>query len=506
MRIFADISTGLASYQQWDDSSVIWDLFDLRPLASSGLQTYLNLTLSRCVQWFQADGGSIFLQDSSKTFRLRAKSGTLRDVPDHASFKLGEGIAGVVAESGTPRIVGDPSHHPEFPQSRFTVEIGSAIVIPLVNGQDEPLGVLNLSRAKGKTPFQPTEMEHVAALASTIAMAVNNAELVEELVQRVEEKNKANEKLNALLDSVGGPVFLLDSQARKALNRDAVQLELSGGFTDSLQEFMTACTDHEGQKTFFDTSSQMTWAAITKRLSFGSYVLALTDITELEEKNKELARTQRLAEIGQMTASIAHEIRNPLTGIMSAAQMLGSSPELLDEFLPMIVEESARLNRLCESFLNFARPLTLQCSKFPLVNLIDRVVAVEQSRAIDRGVELVHSGDSSLLVYGDYERLLQVLLNLVRNGVDACSPGGQVSIELRGGKLRVKDTGKGIPADQVQQVFSPFFTTKSHGTGLGLSLSKKIADAHGIDLNVESIPGQGSEFILDLRNMIRGAA
>jgi signal transduction histidine kinase len=216
-------------------------------------------------------------------------------------------------------------------------------------------------------------------------------------------------------------------------------------------------------------------------------------VETLRQETAETERLRRLAEIGQMTAAVAHEIRNPLTGIRSAAQMVRENPEMADEFLAMIEEEALKLNDLCEEFLAFAKPMEIN---FQESNLAETVgTACELSRPdFDRdGVALtVETGSNVPTMNLDRRRVEQVVHNLLRNARQACKSGGHVSVRIDGTRLTVQDDGQGISAAQMDRLFSPFFTTKPDGTGLGLSNVRRIVEAHGGRVSAVSEPGKGS--------------
>jgi signal transduction histidine kinase len=221
-------------------------------------------------------------------------------------------------------------------------------------------------------------------------------------------------------------------------------------------------------------------------------------VETLRHETAETERLRRLAEIGQMTAAVAHEIRNPLTGIRSAAQMVRENPEMADEFLAMIEEEALKLNDLCEEFLAFAKPMEIN---FQESNLAETVgTACELSRPdFDRdGVVLtVETGSNVPRMNLDRRRVEQVVHNLLRNARQACTSGGHVSVRVDGTRLTVRDDGQGISAAQMDRLFSPFFTTKPDGTGLGLSNVRRIVEAHGGRVSAISEPGKGSVFTVE---------
>lgn len=212
-----------------------------------------------------------------------------------------------------------------------------------------------------------------------------------------------------------------------------------------------------------------------------------------------LARVSRLAEIGQMTAAIAHEIRNPLTGIKSAAQMISQSPDHSAEFASIVVEEVDKLNLLCEEFLEFARPMELQRKRTDIAALVKRIVRTVVPSAELGGVELVVEIASDLPILNiDPLRIEQVIRNLLQNALQACSAGGKVTLSIGRDRLTIADNGVGMSDEELDKLFTPFFTTKPKGTGLGLCNVQKIVSAHGESISVCSSLGSGSKFEITL--------
>ncbi len=228
-------------------------------------------------------------------------------------------------------------------------------------------------------------------------------------------------------------------------------------------------------------------------------------LAQLEQAEKTLRARERLASLGELSAGIAHEIRNPLGIISSSAQMLEtkSISEQDRVLLDIIQEEATRLNGLISDFLFFGRQLEPQLELCELDGLLTRQIEALQATASQRGVELtlriVKPGCRALI---DAGMIQQVVLNLILNALDATPSGGRVDVRLDGGadglKLSVRDTGCGIPVADLKRIFDPFFTTKGSGTGLGLANSYKIIHSHGGDIQVESRPGAGTVMLVTL--------
>ena len=213
---------------------------------------------------------------------------------------------------------------------------------------------------------------------------------------------------------------------------------------------------------------------------------------ELRENFEGMKRAERLYALGQLSAGLAHEIRNPLASIEGAAAVVQrerESEERRREFLDIIQKESRRLNRLLTDFLNFARPSPPDLKTVEIDGLLDSVIVLAQHAGQSGRWNLkkdIQPGLSQLEC--DPEQLKQVLLNLVMNAIQATPPGGTVVLATREGgdmvTIDVHDQGRGISEDSLDRVFDPFFTTKETGTGLGLAMAYQIVSQHGGTLTV----------------------
>jgi signal transduction histidine kinase len=245
----------------------------------------------------------------------------------------------------------------------------------------------------------------------------------------------------------------------------------------------------------------------------GNMVSALADVLreqyvryrklaeELAKTEAAFRRADRLAALGQLSAGLAHELRNPLATIRSSAEMLARNlpegNELAAEMAGFISSEVDRTNSLVTRFLDFARPLSLGKEPTDVTRTIER--AIQQVERENNTVPISRdydSGASPLPI--DSEMMERVFYNLILNAVQASEPGSTVTVRTRHGhpyaEIEVIDRGIGIPKDQTESIFNPFFTTKPTGTGLGLPIVAKIIDEHGGKLTVESEPGKGSTF------------
>jgi len=325
-----------------------------------------------------------------------------------------------------------------------------------------------------------------------------------------------------------GSIFaLLDSPSfRRALGevagrqKSSVQLEMC-------QTFATPCGNCDsvggGEKIFFVNVASL---GVAPDGDLGLLVL-VQDQTEKRKTDQEVERMRRLASIGQLAAGIAHEIRNPLTGMNISLDII--SNELTDrphvgKLVAGVVDEIDRLENIVSSMLEFSRAGMLEKSWVDLKEMLDGWFPIFQEQARRVEVEASLQMDRAILpaVHGDSEKLKQVVMNLGLNALDAAREGaGQVTVMLSLGNsrgedfavganlgivqseqpwlwLKISDSGPGMQREIIEKIYDPFFTTKNRGTGLGLSIVHNIIKEHGGHLEVESEPGKGSTFAVGL--------
>lgn len=246
------------------------------------------------------------------------------------------------------------------------------------------------------------------------------------------------------------------------------------------------------------------------------YFFVLRDIGETRLLKKKLAQSERLSSLGKLASGLAHEIRNPLSSIRGYAHYLES--KLGDDPLGagaarLLVEETERLDRVLGDLLSLARPPSLHMKHTSLSAIIRRVAMLARpdagAKKIDLRLDLPPDGSDMAEVDGD--RLLQALFNIVMNAIQVMRPGGKIVMDLdrkagdlpgeAGGerwRIRVMDDGPGMSEEVLRQIFTPYFTTRASGTGLGLPIAQKIVESHGGMLLVSSAPGHGSTFTIIL--------
>ncbi|HEV3118854.1 MAG TPA: ATP-binding protein, partial [Gemmataceae bacterium] len=226
---------------------------------------------------------------------------------------------------------------------------------------------------------------------------------------------------------------------------------------------------------------------------------------ELQESQAHVLHQEKMAAFGLLAAGIAHEVGNPLTSISSLVQMLQRREydDYTREKLSLVSGQLQRIQITLRELINFSRPASTSRDRVSLGDIVEEALNIAKyyKRTKGRGISAQVPADLPPLV-GVRDQLVQVFLNLILNAVDATENGGQITISAKAlnGVIRVQiaDNGCGIAPADAKRLFEPYFTTKRHGTGLGLFVTRKLAEEHGGSVAFESNPGEGTNFWVQL--------
>jgi two-component system sensor histidine kinase PilS (NtrC family) len=245
------------------------------------------------------------------------------------------------------------------------------------------------------------------------------------------------------------------------------------------------------------------------------HAVIFQDLTRLRAMEEQVQRSERLADLGQLAAGLAHELRNPLASMAGSIELLraGARGEEDARLMGIVLREAGRLDQLVTRFLAFTRPEPPRRGAVALEGLVDEALAVFAHDPAAARVRLVRDL-APAPAWCDADQVRQVLWNLLVNAAHAAGGregGGTVTVRCGGApdgeaRLAVEDDGPGIPPDELPRIFTPFFTTKAKGTGLGLAVVQRIVDAHGGRVAVDAPPGGGARFTVTLPGRPAAAA
>ncbi|MFQ5599193.1 MAG: nitrogen regulation protein NR(II) [Candidatus Krumholzibacteriia bacterium] len=394
------------------------------------------------------------------------------------------------------------------------------------------LGCILATDAGRDVPLSKIDLIMLETLAQNLSTVLENARLYEELKREERfRENVIGGMSNGLLSvDLEGGITLFNLAAERLSGDDAAQrhgrpsseLFLDPHGRDPLRDALEAGRGARGVEATLRTASAKTLpiqlATSLLRDEKGQVygvIGEFADLSAIKGMEAQIRHLDKLAALGRFTSSIAHEIRNPLAGITAGIQYLTKRMEG-DEatHVEFILAEVDRLNRIINDLFSAGRPLELSLQDTDLVHLVDRSVRTLQTRFEARGVECVRRVQPDLPRVGvDADRIEQVLINLIQNAIEASPRGESIEIEQRLGSsseplvesaevdsliTSVRDHGEGIPQEDRDKIFEPFYTTKARGTGLGLYVCHHIVEGHGGQIVVDSRPGEGSCFLLCL--------
>jgi signal transduction histidine kinase len=235
-------------------------------------------------------------------------------------------------------------------------------------------------------------------------------------------------------------------------------------------------------------------------------------------RERRVLEGRHVRSLEDLSAQVAHEIRNPITAAKSLVQQMGEDPTSAENvgYAKVALEELDRVERSVAHLLRYAREEDLRLAEVSLASVVDSALETLRERIDTQRVRLVREDGHDGVVRGDAEKLRRVVINLVGNALDALAEGGAAdpTVEVLAGEnlagtecwLRVRDNGPGIDARSLAQIWSPFYSSKATGTGLGLAIAKKVVEAHGGTIEAASQPGAGAEFTITLPKSHEGRA
>jgi len=398
------------------------------------------------------------------------------------------------------------------------------------------LGVIGIARPAGRDPLGPSDLSQLESIALSVAPVIENARLYQDLRRSERSRLHVLDSMASALVAVNmkGEILTFNRAAEQLLGakEDEVRGQPFGARFGAEGEALLRATLEQGREVLREETllraqdgsplpvSLTTSLLRDERRSVYGAIATFVDLTPLRRAEEHARSQDRLAALGRFTSSVAHEIRNPLTGIGAGVQYLARS--LQDdgpqrEHVAFIQSEIKRLDRIVQDLFDITHPRGLQLRVAPLEDAARRALqsleAVLAERGVQATLEVVPMTPAAPY---DADQLQQVFINLVKNAAEASPPGATVRIAIgpaprgRGRRAapgvtaRVEDHGTGIATEHLKTIFEPFFTTKPGGTGLGLYICHDIVKRHGGALTVQSEPGRGTSFVLELPLEVNG--
>ena len=404
------------------------------------------------------------------------------------------------------------------------------------------LGVLALARDSGTPPLQASDVTLLESIALSIAPMVENARLTQDLRQSERFLEHLLDSMSSGLAAVNmrGEILAFSRAAETLLGFSEAEVlgrpfgELFGSDGETL---LHAALEH-GREALREETLLRAREGVPVPVSFTTSLLrnerrnvygaiaTFTDLTPLKRAEERSRQLDRLAALGRFTSSVAHEIRNPLTGIAAGVQYLArglAEDGPAREHLAFILSEIKRLDRIVQDLFDITHPRGLQMRAVPLEDTVRRALQILMALIAERRIEVqLEVGSRVPVVPHDQDQMEQVFINLIKNAIEASPEGASLRVAVltspgsagtgavagstrrargsapAGARVCVEDHGAGIEPEHLKTIFEPFFTTKPGGTGLGLYISHDIVKRHGGALTIQSEPGQGSTFTLEL--------
>jgi len=510
------------------DLSLLYE-FSRRISSSSSLEEALDAILAIVSDLVDCDGSAIYAVDHERGLMVPTAARQARGQPHKLPQQP---LAGSNVMSWTvmerkavvsPDISGDSRFEPV---SLGDQPVRSLMSIPLMV-QDEAVGVLCVYSASPNL-YSEDDARVLSIIASQSAAIYKELEALAALTSYTDN----------ILSSIAGGVVALDRDGvvltwnraaeaivglkadrvvgrnyREVIARLPVTEADRASTVEIIEKVQTTGNTYQGYKlcyhpldgnvVYINLSASVLSDNAGKPLGL---VIIFEDVTKEIKMENEFRRMGELAAVGQLAASIAHELRNPLSSIKGAAQYLQKEYEdhaAIVEFLNIIVDEVNGLSKLTTEFLEFARPVEMEVRDVDVNAVVTRTLQLMSVHMGESGAVVVERlSDDLPTIQADEKQLEQVLRNVILNALQAMPGGGTLTINTSASgqsvELSVADTGTGIAEDKLDRIFVPFFTTKTKGTGLGLPVVQKIVENHGGHIEVASRPGEGTVFTIVL--------
>ena len=488
----------------------------------------------------------LFLRDNSKTLftpkAWRGYADTMLRNPVHD----GVGAVGVTARTKVVTAFDTRDSIPIDGESDriyrlclgFARSLGvlSFVAAPILDSQNHCLGVVVADNRGSRDPISEDQISLLSAFVNQAGIAAENANLYATTQENLQNINRLNNETDNVLQSIGACILSADAHGVvfrwNRATEETLKLPPSAFRGSRLRDIIRRIELPESEQRLFlemvsrvmssgEPITRYKWTlhpahlphmTVDLRMSRladhdmeqAGIVLTFEDLTKEVRLEEEVERMRRLADIGQLAARMAHEVRNALSPIRGAAQMMrleGDGNAGIDEWANIIVAEVDGLARLTSEMLDFARPTSLDLRTINVEEFLQNAIQSSSSILIENDALIDVEVEPGLpMISADPHLLRQVVRNVLANAVQSMINGGSLRVEAaslpsaQSVVIRFKDTGVGIPKADIERIFQPFVTTRVKGTGLGLPIVRKIVVQHGGAVEVESEVGKGTCF------------
>jgi two-component system sensor histidine kinase PilS (NtrC family) len=360
---------------------------------------------------------------------------------------------------------------------------------------------------------------HITALYLTAYLMGYLSSRLERTSKRLEEKDSDLKDLalfnEELIESLPSGLFTTDLSGTILIFNKAAEhitgvnrVHAAGKNISSLFPFITSVDETERAEGKISVGGVLRTMGLSVSASMDTagnkmgYICIFQDITELKNMEEELKHKETLAAIGELSANMAHEIRNPLASLKGSIEILKEGALTKDhgeKLMNIAINEMDRLNKIITDFLTYSRPRQPEFFKFDLHAVLDETIDLLNNSIVNKeGITIRKDFEGPNEIVADSQKLRQVFLNLGMNAIESLQNGGQLTIGTKRVNDRVtiffRDSGVGIPEENLKEIFYPFYTTKDKGTGLGLSIAYRIIEEHDGRIKVYSSRGRGTTF------------
>lgn len=444
-----------------------------------------------------------------------------------------DNLLSLVQKTEGPLVLEEVLHQRPTPErgriAELLAELDAFALVPLKTKLNL-VGVMALSEKSTHDIYTKDDLRVLSTMAGPLAATIENSRLYSRL-------DELNLHLERILSNMRGGVVAVDSEGKvTTMNQEAQSIlgeQTPGQTLDNLeprvaQLLRRTLREHRNIRDYETVIRSVGGESIPVALASayfdssdrhgGGSIVLIYDLTQIKRLESNVQRADRLTSIGTMAAGMAHEIKNPLQSIKTFSQLLPDrfeDPDFRKTFVEVVPPEVQRIDTIVSRLLDFARPRPVCFAPQNLITIIKDVLALLENQIRKHGIEVLLDFPVEIReVTADDQQLHQVFLNLFLNAIDSMKHSSSRTLSIRMFydqthlvrhmqppmldvpcvKILVSDSGCGIPTESLKQIFTPFFTTKDYGTGLGLSVVHGIITEHGGDIDVASSPGKGATF------------